>query len=165
MKRLTGAVCAAAVVALASAAAAQMGGDARAAVGKVRDGYAKAVNAGDARAVAMLYAPEGAEMPPNQPAVKGRAAIEAYHQKLNSMMGAQLTVTATDTIVQGDTAVDIGTFSQTLTPKAAGAQPVKDTGKYIVVLSRSGGSWWVTHAIYNSDLPPNPEMAKMMMNK
>lgn len=162
MKLLTGAMV---IAAGASLAAAQMGGDAKAGVAKVRDGYTKAVNAGDAKAVAALYAPDGVEMPPNQPSVKGRAAVEAYHQKLNAMMGAQIMVSGTDTIVSGDTAVDIGTYSQTLTPKAAGAKPFKDTGKYIVVLKQSGGSWMVTHAIYNSDLPPNPEMGKMMMKQ
>jgi uncharacterized protein (TIGR02246 family) len=162
MRRVVVFLCAVAVVGVWTRAAGQMGGDAKAGVVKVRDSYAKAVNAGDAKGVAMLYAADGVEMPPNQPSVKGRAAIEAYHQKLNSMMGAAITITATETIVQGDVAVDVGTYRQTLTPKAAGAKPFQDTGKYIVVLERTGGAWHVSHTIYNSDLPPNPAMAAGM---
>ena len=150
------------IAASTSIAAAQMGSDAKAGVAKVRESYVKAVNAADAKGVAALYTPDGVEMPPNQPSVKGGAAVEAYHQKLNALMGAQITISATETIVSGDTAVDIGTYSQTLTPKAAGAKPIKDTGKYIVILKQIGGSWMVTHAIYNSDLPPNPAMGEMM---
>lgn len=37
---------------------------------------AAAVQAGDAAAYAALFLPEGAFMPPNEPAVVGRAAIE-----------------------------------------------------------------------------------------
>ena len=33
---------------------------------------------------------------------------------------------------------------------------MKDTGKYVVILKRTGGSWKVAYAIYNSDLPPPP---------
>mgnify|MGYP003694269463 CR=1 FL=1 len=34
----------------------------------------------DGAAIAKLFAPDGVEMPPNAPAAKGRAAIEAFHK-------------------------------------------------------------------------------------
>jgi uncharacterized protein (TIGR02246 family) len=160
MRRLTVVLCALAVAGVWTRASAQMGGDAKAGVAKVRENYMKAVNAGDAKGVAMLYTPDGVEMPPNQPMVKGRAALEAYHQKLAAMMDAKLTITGMDTSVHGDTAIDVGTYSQTLTPK--GGKPIQDTGKYVVILRQSGGSWWAAYAIYNSDLPPNPALAPAM---
>lgn len=129
---------------------------AKADIAKVRDSYAKATNAGDAKGIAMLYAPDGIEMPPNQAMQKGQAAIEAYHQKLNAELTAQLKIMSMDTAQQGDLAHDVGTYTQTLTPKAAGAKPINDTGKCVVILKQSGGSWRLTYAIYNSDLPPPP---------
>jgi hypothetical protein len=39
-----------------------------------------------------------------------------------------------------------------VTPK--GAAPVSDSGKYTVIVKRSGTSWLVAYAIYNSDQPP-----------
>ena len=35
-----------------------------------------------------------------------------------------------------------------------GGPVVDDTGKYVVLLKKdASGAWWITHAIYNSDLP------------
>ena len=32
---------------------------------------------------------------------------------------------------------------------------IDDVGKYVVLLKKdASGDWWITHAIYNSDLPP-----------
>jgi hypothetical protein len=32
--------------------------------------------------------------------------------------------------------------------------PLKDSGKYTVIVKRVGGAWKVAYAIYNSDQPP-----------
>lgn len=132
----------------------QTGAAGEAAVVKVRSAYVAAVKAGDAAGIAKLYAPDGIEMPPNQPMQKGRAAVLAFHKAFTESMAspAQLTVTPIETKVSGDIAFDVGTYTQKVTPK--GGQAAEDKGKYVVLLKRSGGEWWVSHAIYNSDLPP-----------
>lgn len=147
---------AAAVVALALAAGsarAQEGGDPG--VAKVRAAYQAAAMKQDAAAIAKLYAADGVEMPPNAPAQKGRAAIEAFHKGLaKEFMNHGMTITSTETHVLGDRAIDIGRFKQNLMPMKGGAT-FDDVGKYIVLLKKDpSGAWLITHAMYNSDAPP-----------
>lgn len=153
MKRTTTVLAAAAFLATATLALAQAKDDPG--IAKVRSAYSAAVAAKDAKAVAALYSEDGVEMPPNAPAAKGRAAVEKFNMGLFEQFNPKLAIMPTDTKVAGDWAYDVGSYSQTLTPVKGGA-PIKDTGKYIVLLKRGGGQWWVTHAIYNSDLPPTP---------
>jgi uncharacterized protein (TIGR02246 family) len=137
------------------------GGD-EAAIAKVRTAYQTAAGSQDGAAMAKLYAPDGIEMPPNAPAAKGRAAIEAFHKALGQQfMMHGMTITPTGTKVIGDYAYDIGTYKQGLMPRKGGAV-IDDQGKYVVLLKKdASGAWWVTHAIYNSDVPmPAPPAAK-----
>ena len=142
-------------IALAAAGAQAQGNADSAAVGKARAAYEKAAGAQDAAAIAKLYTPDGVEMPPNAPAAKGRAAIEAYHKAFaQQYMVHGITLKATETQVRGDTAVDIGTYTQSLMLQKGGGM-VDDKGKYIVLLKKdASGAWLLTHAIYNSDMPP-----------
>lgn len=148
---------AAAIALMAAGASAQQkaAGGENAAIAKVRTAYQTAAGTQDGAAIAKLYAPDGVEMPPNGPAVKGRAAIEAFHKVFGQQwMMHGMTITATETKVVGDTAYDIGTYKQQLMPQKGGAV-IDDKGKYVVLMKKdSGGNWWITHAIYNSDLPP-----------
>ena len=124
---------------------------------KVRDAYLAAVNAGDAKAVAALYTEDAAEMPPNEAMVKGRAAIEKFNAGLLSGNTVKLSLTGLETVATGDVAYDVGTYSQTITPKQGGGKPMTDRGKYVVILRRGADNTWrVKYAIYNSDLPPQP---------
>ena len=147
----------AAATLLAATTAYAQGNTDTAAVAKVRTAYEKALAAQDAGGVAKLYAADGVEMPPNAPAAKGRPAIEAYHKGFaQQFMVHGITLTATDTQVHGDTAVDIGTYKQSLMSNKGGGM-ADDKGKYVVLLKKdASGNWMVTHAIYNSDLPPPP---------
>jgi len=128
-------------------------------VAKVREAYQKAVSAQDAAGLAKLYTADGVEMPPNAPAQKGRAAIEAFHKGLaKEWMVHGMTITSTETTVAGDHANDIGTYKQNLMPMKGGPM-VDEVGKYIVVLKKEGAGWAISRAIYNSDNPP-PGAAK-----
>lgn len=140
-------------VALATAGLAAQGKD-DPAIAKVRSAYQTAVGAQDGAALAKLYTPDGVEMPPNAPAAKGRAAIEAFHKAFGQQwMMHGMTITATETKVIGDTAYDVGTYKQSLMAQKTGAM-VEDKGKYIVLLKKdAAGAWLISHAIYNSDNP------------
>jgi len=157
---MTKMVMAAAMVLAATSVYAQGNAD-TAAIGKVRAAYEKAAGVQDGAAIAKLYTADGVEMPPNAPAAKGRAAIEAYHKAFGQQfMVHGITLTASDTQVRGDTAVDIGTYKQSLMAQKGGGM-ADDKGKYIVLLKKdASGAWAITHAIYNSDLPPPPAPAK-----
>ncbi|HXT30295.1 MAG TPA: nuclear transport factor 2 family protein [Vicinamibacterales bacterium] len=123
-------------------------------VAKVREAYQKAISAQDAAGLAKLYTADGVEMPPNAPAQKGRAAIEAFHKGLaKEWMVHGMTITSTETTVAGDHAIDIGTYKQNLMPMKGGPM-VDEVGKYIVVLKKEGAGWAISRAIYNSDNPP-----------
>ena len=125
------------------------------AIAAVADHYVKATLAGDAKAVAALYTEDAVEMPPNLPAVKGRAAIQQYYEMgFKEAKISQFSITHVESRSTGDTGYDAGTYRQTATP--TGGPEIKDTGKYVVILKRIGGSWKVAYAIYNSDLPPPP---------
>lgn len=126
-------------------------------VAKVRDAYMKAVNSGDSKTIATLYTEDAMEMPPNQATLKGRPAIGKYNTDFLSANTVKLSLTGIESMAIGDTAYDVGTYSQAITPKQAGAKPMTDRGKYVVILRRgSDGQWRLKHAIYNSDLPPQP---------
>jgi uncharacterized protein (TIGR02246 family) len=126
-----------------------------AAIKAVADQYTKASLAGDAKAIAALYTDDAVEMPPNEPPVKGRDAIQQYYEKqFKSGKMSLFTLSHLETRGVGDTGYDVGTYQQSMTP--TGGAAMEDSGKYIVILKRSGGNWKVAYAIYNSDRPAPP---------
>ena len=81
------------------------------------DQYVKATLAGDAKAVAALYTDDAVEMPPNEPAVKGRAAIQQlYEMNFKAAKISDFSLTHVESRSSGDTGYDTGTFRQTVTP-------------------------------------------------
>jgi len=143
-----------AALALAATGAHAQGNADTAAIAKTRTAFEKAVAAQDSSGIARLFTADGVEMPPNAPAARGRAAIEAYHKAFaQQFMIHGMTIAATETKVLGDTAYDVGTYTQTLMSEKTGGM-MEDKGKYLVLLKKQGGAWLITHAIYNSDNPP-----------
>jgi ketosteroid isomerase-like protein len=143
----------AAAIALAAVIAAQPAATPDPAIVKIADAYTAATLAADVKAIIALYTDDAIEMPPNEPPVKGRAAIEAHYVKQFAMGKiTAFTLTHLDTRSSGDMGHDVGTYTQTM----SGEKPMNDSGKYTVILKRVGGAWKVSSAIYNSDLPPMP---------
>jgi uncharacterized protein (TIGR02246 family) len=157
------AIVVAAVMLVAASASAQQkaAGADEAAIAKVRTAYQTAAGSQDGAALAKLYTPDGVEMPPNAPAAKGRAAVEAFHKAFGQQwMMHGMTITSGELKVHGDYAYDTGTYKQSLMPMKGGAV-ADDHGKYVVLLKKDGsGNWLITHAIYNSDVPPPAAAAK-----
>jgi ketosteroid isomerase-like protein len=126
------------------------------AVVAVADAYSAAMLKGDVAAVMAVYTDDALEMPPNAAPVQGRADLEAYYKKqLSGMKVASFTLEHIDSKASGDFAYDVGFYKQSGTPTGATA-PVSDSGKYIVLLRKSGGKWKVRYVCYNSDNPPPP---------
>ena len=123
-------------------------------VTRVAESYAAAMNRGDAAAMAAVYADDGVEMPPGKPAVRGRAAIEAYHRQelAGPVKLSGFALAPSETRVAGEVAYTTGTSRITVTPPG-GAPPVESTGKYLVVLRRQAGVGKAAYAIYNGDDP------------
>jgi ketosteroid isomerase-like protein len=85
------------------------------------------------------------------------AALEKHSTGLLKGNTVKLSLTGLETTSAGDIGYDVGTYSQTITPGTAGAKPMSERGKYVVILRRGADKQWkVKYAIYNSDLPPQP---------
>lgn len=115
---------------------------------KLAKEWEAAFNAKDPAKVAMLYAEDGIVNPPNQSAVRGRAAIQDWAKGTMDAF-TSITLTPTESAISGDVGYEAGTYSGTM---ASGS----DNGKYVIVLKRVGGKWLIAHDIFNSDMPPPP---------
>jgi ketosteroid isomerase-like protein len=119
---------------------------------KIDDITQTAMNAALARDFATwaaLFLDDAVVNPPNEPAVKGRAAIRAWLEKFPPMTEFKLN----NEKVEGrdDLAYDYDDY----TPGAPG--PVKDSGKFVTVLRRQpDGRWLCAVDMFSSDLPPPP---------
>ena len=118
------------------------------------DKYIKAVLAGDASAVAAMYREDGLLLPADCPLLRGRFAIEHFYR---DWFNGPAKVTAftfnhLESSVLGDAAFDVGTYSQTMSMGPAGGN-VDVTGKYTVILKRSGDEWKINYLIFNGDAP------------
>ena len=137
------------------------GGGDEAAIAKQRTAYQTAAAAQDAAGIAKLYTSDGEEMPPNAPSVKGRAAIEKYHKDFaTQFMVHGITITSSAVHVEGNWAIEVGTYKQQLMSQKNGSV-ADDHGKYIAVMKKDGANWAIARLIYNSDVPiPAPPAKK-----
>jgi uncharacterized protein (TIGR02246 family) len=111
----------------------------------------KAALAKDFAAWAALFAEDGVLNPPNEPSVKGRAAIQAWLAKFPPMTAFKLE----NVKIEGrnDLAYVLGTYTLTITPPGAPA-PITDSGKFVEIRRRqSDGRWLVAVDMFSSDLP------------
>ena len=124
---------------------------------KIDDIAQTAVNAALARDFATwagLFLDDAVIYPPNEPAVKGRAAIRAWLEKFPPLTEFKLNHEK----VEGreDLAYVLGTYTMTITPPGAPG-PVKDSGKFVTVVRRQpDGRWLGAVDMFSSDLPPPP---------
>ena len=113
--------------------------------------FARAAVARSDSATAAQYSMNAVFMPPNQPAVEGRVAIQAWFKAFPPLSAFRLTVLEVDG--RGDLAYARGRYA--LTIAAAGKTPaVSDHGKFLEVRRRQAdGRWLMTADIFNSDVP------------
>ena len=117
----------------------------------LREQFMNLFKAGDATALARLYTENAVLMPPGEPAVTGRKAIELKLQTTFDRFTAVLSATFDEIEIAGDWAFERGSYTLTLTPKVEG-EPLQEVGKYLLILRRnSNGSWKLARDIWNSD--------------
>ena len=117
-------------------------------------GAVAAYNGGNPRGFAVVYAADAQFMPPNAKALDGVKDISDGWQAAWDAGFRNIRITTSDVMVQGDLAVETGTWTGDMLPKAAGGAPLHDNGKYVVVWQRvASGKWLVVRDIYNSDNP------------
>ena len=129
-----------------------------AAIHQAQENDVKLTNAQDWKGDLALYTEDAILMPPNQAAVQGQAPLEAWLEAdppISNLQEESLEIEG-----QGNLAYDRGTYSMTVTH--VGKAPIEDHGKYLTVWRKqAGGSWKISRAIFNSDLPlPAPEKPK-----
>ena len=133
-----------------------------AAIARLRGGYETAVNTHNLQGLEQCWAADGVLMPPDQPAVAGKAQIVAWYKQTFDQLDAKLALRSTETRTGGDWGFDRGTFTLTLTPKGPGSQAavagatpgLTESFKYITVVRREGGAWKVARNLWNRDNPP-----------
>jgi uncharacterized protein (TIGR02246 family) len=118
-------------------------------------GWAAAYNAGDGDAMAAHYAEDAVLLPPNAPAVSGRAAIGEFlaaDSANTRAAGLKFKLPGDGPVqVSGDLAYESGSAQVV---DASGATVAN--GKYISVFNRKDGKWLLVRDIWNMDAPPAP---------
>ncbi|MEJ2313110.1 MAG: SgcJ/EcaC family oxidoreductase [Gemmatimonadales bacterium] len=146
--RNAGLILCAALLAFPAAVLGQEGG-AQAAIEAGAVAWAEAWNAGDAAALAAMYADEAVVMAPGAEAMQGQEAIlGGFGAALDMSGGSQMAITPDEIIPVGDDhAIETGTFVET---GADGSH--KDHGKYLAVWANVDGSWKIVRDIWNSSM-------------
>ncbi|MGD8700443.1 MAG: SgcJ/EcaC family oxidoreductase [Gemmatimonadales bacterium] len=133
-----------------------------AAMAAIEADWKQAYDAGDAAAVAALYAEDAVYMAPYSEAARGRPAIEA---RLAEVMGAtserKVTIERFDAGAAGDLSYGIGTY--TLEMGMAGVeQPMTDSGKYMTIAKLGAdGTWKIYAHIWNTSQPEADVMRRL----
>jgi ketosteroid isomerase-like protein len=121
-----------------------------------------ALGADAADSLLALMADDVVIMPPNEPVLRGKAAVRAwYDQFLTQMRTSSLTVTNREVLIGGDWATEVAGFEWALVPLAGGPSFI-DRGSYIQVWHREpDGRWLFSREVWNSDTPlPSPEKGR-----
>jgi uncharacterized protein (TIGR02246 family) len=106
-----------------------------------------AYNRGDAAGCAAVFTEDALFLPPNQPLLRGKKAIQELIQGWIDNIGGTMSNPMMEYAVEGDLAFQVATyaFKDTKTP---------DEGKFVEIFRRQpDGSWKIYLTIYNSDKP------------
>lgn len=129
----------------------------RAGVDSAADRLLAALRTDSPDSLVALLADDVIIMPPNEPALKGKAAVRTwYEQFVKQMRTTGLTISNREVLIGGDYATEVAGFEWTLAPVAGGA-PVVDRGSYIQLWHRGAdGRWLFSREVWNSNVPLKP---------
>lgn len=115
--------------------------------------FAAGANAGDADAVAAVYASDASLLAPNHPPQKGRDAIRGFWGGLLDAYTLKFELTSDTIEGRGDLAYNMGRYRFSAVPKAKGVPGVADEGKFLEILKKDAdGSWKYVVDMYSSNL-------------
>jgi uncharacterized protein (TIGR02246 family) len=124
----------------------------------IRDAIASAIQTftdafrrGDAAAVAAWYSSDAKLLPPDNPMMKGRDAIQDFWQGAMNAGVSEAKLETLEIQTQGDLAYEVGRFEMVVEPR--GGNRAELTGKYVVVWKAEGDRWRMHVDIWNSDGP------------
>lgn len=114
--------------------------------------FAEAINNKDASKAASLYDENAVMMPPGNPAVKGRAAIEAYWKQALENGVSDLKVMPFDSSVSGTLGYEALNYELSA---GTGDKKIYQKGKSMIVVRRSkDGQWRMVYDVWNDDGAP-----------
>ncbi len=108
----------------------------------------------DLEGMLSYYSENPISMPSYQPALRSLDAMRESHKQQHEM-GMKITafeLTATDVIVEGNIAIEIGTYTVSMNIPEMGA--MDDHGKYMNVWEKQGGDWKLRADMWNTDMNP-----------
>lgn len=124
------------------------------AINNILDQYASSINAGDIDQWISLWAEDGIQMPPDNPAVVGKENIKAGLQSSFDLYKWEMTINGEEVRVAGIWAFARGNYTYTLIPKEKG-KTIKGNGKYLSILTKQAdGSWKFARDCFNNNAPP-----------
>ncbi len=133
------------------------------AIRAVNDAWIQAALDNDYAALEALYSDDAVMMPPNEPAVEGRAAIRAMRESYADSYEVTV-VEYFDSIIEIDGRDGLAYMRGTGWAKVRFEEDgaiVEFRGKSLAILRKQAdGSWLITHDISNYDVPPPEEVAK-----
>jgi ketosteroid isomerase-like protein len=127
----------------------------RAAVDSVANRLLAALRADASDSLMALVADDVVLMPPNEPVLRGKAAVREWYDRLVSQFHTSgLTIADREVVIGGDWATEIAGFEWTLVPVTGGAASV-ERGSYVQVWHRGAdGRWRFTRELWNSSASP-----------
>ena len=119
----------------------------RAAVSAAMDAYVASHRTNDAAAIMGFWTGDALYMAVGTPTIRGHAALDSLvRSNLAAMRVTDITVRVDETTVDGDLAVQVGTYSETLQPTQGAAQVA--SGRFLFVWRRQAdGSWKIAQGV------------------
>ena len=117
-----------------------------------RDAFLAAFNRQDIEAMSELLTDDMVAIPPNRPELVGLEASQAFWREGFAAVNSVFGLTPIRLQVAGDLAVDRFAWTMDTTPHEGG-DTMRDKGGCVWAWRREGGTWKLSWAIWNSDLP------------
>jgi ketosteroid isomerase-like protein len=103
--------------------------------------YAGLMLAMDSAGMARMFAPDGEMVNPKRPPVHGREAIQKFLESYSDYKVLSNEDTATNTLIDGDTAEQLGTYRQKV--RAPDGQIFEATGRLEIEWTHAGPGEWL----------------------
>ena len=128
----------------------------------IRQAFNSAYNAGNAAAIADLLAEDAVWMPPGEPAVVGRSAIEQRYAAQFASTRSFFTLNPGEIRVQANLAWLRGSYQRVDIPVAGGPSTIV-TGTYLMTFGRERGDWRIVNDCWNVDETPRQVDARIAL--
>jgi uncharacterized protein (TIGR02246 family) len=116
----------------------------------LRAAYEQAVIAGDAAALAALYAPDAWVMDPDVPTTRGRDSIRAaFERSFRAATFSNMDIEQLEMVPMGDYLLTIGTSIVTVRPR--GGQATEERNRWVAVTRRQADGTWKLWRVLSSN--------------